>query len=72
MPLDRLVLIVVAVFAAAAVTVWVGTLLVASAALPGALLAVLPVLALLAYIVVRVIRDRMTNAEDDHYDRIDR
>lgn len=72
MPLDRFVLIVVAVIAAAGVTVYVGLLLSAAVSMPPLLLAIVPVVTLIAYVVARVIRERLNNAEDDHYDRIER
>ncbi len=69
MPLDRLVLIIVCVVAAALATVWIGTALLASTQLPPlAGLTLLSVLALVAYIVWRVIAERVGNKEDDHYD----
>ena len=70
MPLDRLVLIIVCVVAAAGATIWVGTLLLASTQLPPFFgLAVIGVLALIAYVIWRVIAERLGNKEDDHYDR---
>ncbi len=71
MPLDKLVLILVIVITAAGVTVWLGALLLASFQIPGAGLALIPA-ALVAYIVWRVIADRLGNAEDDHYDEIEK
>ncbi len=72
MPLDRLVLIIVAVIAAAGATVWLASLVAASIQVPllGWFL-VLPVL-LILYIGWRVIADRLNSAEDDHYDRIEK
>ncbi|RED11297.1 hypothetical protein [Pontivivens insulae] len=71
MPIDRLVLIIVIVMAAAAATVYVGMILLASSQFPPLILVAGPVLALLAYIATRVLRDRLNSAEDDHYDRIE-
>lgn len=71
MPLDKIVLILAIVIAAAAATVYVGMILVASAQFPPLILVAGPVLALLAYIATRVLRDRLNSAEDDHYDRIE-
>lgn len=71
MPLDRLVLIVVIVIAAAGATVWLASLLAAAIRFPLGWAAVLPA-ALVAYVVWRVIADRIGNAEDDHYDRIEK
>lgn len=72
MPLDRFVLIIVAVIAAAGLTVYVGMTLSAAATIPPLLLAVVPLLGVAAYILVRVIRERMINKEDDYYDSIER
>ena len=72
MPLDRLVLILVAVTAAAALTVWVGATVMAAAAAPGwAALAAVPA-ALVVYVLWRVIAERVGSAEDDRYDRVER
>ncbi|MEL7258121.1 MAG: hypothetical protein AAFN80_09810 [Pseudomonadota bacterium] len=67
MPLDKLVLIIVCVIAAAAVTVWLGVLAAAALELPFGWLALIPA-ALVAYVVFRVIMERVGNAEEDHYD----
>jgi hypothetical protein len=72
MPLDKFVLILVIVIAAAGVTVWVGTLVAAAVQLPVVgWIAFVPA-ALIGYIVWRVIADRIGNREDDHYDRIEK
>ena len=72
MPLDRLVLIIVAVLAAAGATVWIAGVLFASFSLSPTvgLLAAIPV-GLAAYIAFRIIADRVASKEDDHYDRFD-
>ena len=72
MPLDRLVLIIVAVLAAAGATVWIAGVLFASFSLSPTvgLLAAIPV-GLAGYIAFRIIADRVTSKEDDHYDRFD-
>ena len=70
MPLDRLVLILFIVFAAAGATIWLGAILAASLTLPFGAVALLPAL-LVGYVVWRVVADRLGNAEDDHYDRMD-
>ena len=72
MPLDRFVLIVVIVLAAAGVSVLLAALALSSGALPGVGLGVAGVLALAAYVLVRVISDRMRSAEDDRYDRVEK
>ncbi|MDJ0628843.1 MAG: hypothetical protein QNJ44_11335 [Rhodobacter sp.] len=71
MPLDKLVLILVVVLIAAGITVWLAALAFAAFEVPGAGLAFIPAL-LVAYIVWRVIAERLKNAEDDHYDRIEK
>lgn len=71
MPLEKLVLIVVIVIAAAGVTVWLAALAFAAFEVPGAGLAFIPA-ALVAYVVWRVIAERLRNAEDDHYDNIEK
>ena len=68
MPLDRLVLILVIVLAAAMATVWLGAWIVASTALPLGWLMIVP-LALAAYVLWRVVSDR--TRKDDPYDRMD-
>ena len=70
MPLDKLVLIVVCVIIAAAATVWLGAIVLAMFDIPGIGFALIPA-ALVAYIVWRVIAERLGNAEEDHYDRMD-
>lgn len=70
MPLDRLVLILFIVFAAAGATIWLAAVVAASFALPFGLMALLPAL-LVGYVVWRVVADRLRSAEDDHYDRMD-
>lgn len=71
MPLDKLVLILVVVMVAAGLTVWLGALFLAAMQIPGAGLALIPA-ALVGYVVWRVIADRVGNAEDDHYDNIEK
>ncbi len=70
MPLDKFVLIIVIVIAAAAATVWLGAVIAAALNLPFGWLAVIPA-ALIGYIAFRVIAERVGNAEEDHYDRMD-
>ena len=72
MPLARLVLILVLVIIAAAVTVWLGALFAATVQHPlvGGPTAIL--VALFAYVVIRVVWDRVRSAEDRHYDRIEK
>ena len=72
MPLDRFVLILVVVLAAAGVTVLLGALGLSALQMPGLGLGVAGVLALVAYVLVRVISDRMRSAEDDRYDRVEK
>lgn len=70
MPLDRLVLIIVIVLAAAFATIWLAAFVATTFTVPFAWIAIIP-LALVAYIGWRVIADRLNNSEDDHYDRMD-
>jgi membrane protein implicated in regulation of membrane protease activity len=72
MPLARFVLIVVLVITAAGLTVWLGALLAAAVQHPlVGIVTTIPAV-LVAYVVVRVVWDRMTSGEDSHYDRIDK
>lgn len=72
MPLERLVLILVLVIGAAAVTVWGATALFAAFSVsPMVGAAVLSVVALAAYIVFRVVSERLNNSDDDHYDSME-
>lgn len=72
MPLSRLVLILVIVVAAAGATVWLVATVMATAVMPGwAALAAIPAL-LAAYVLWRVIADRLGSAEDARYDRVER
>jgi membrane protein implicated in regulation of membrane protease activity len=67
MPLDRLVLILVLVIVAGAVTIWLGAVIATSVAVPPAGLILLPAGAV-AYIVWRVVSDRLKERRDDRYD----
>lgn len=67
MPLDRFILILIIVLVAAGATVWLGAIVAASFAIPYGAVALLPA-ALVAYVVWRVVADRLRNREDDHYD----
>jgi hypothetical protein len=71
MKLDKLVLIIVVVLGAMVLSGWIATLILAALAVPMAWLAALPA-ALVGYIAWRVLEDRLTSAEDDHYDRIEK
>lgn len=70
MPLDKFVLILVCVCAAAGVTVWVGMLIATAVSVPLGWFALIPAV-LVGYIVFRVIAERVGNAEEDHYDKMD-
>lgn len=72
MPLDRFVLILVLIIGVALVTVWLGALLLGALQL-GAWggIVLIPVI-LIAYVVWRVVADRLKSREDDHYDRIEK
>jgi len=71
MKLDRLVLIVVIVLGAVVLSFWIVSLVLAALAMPMGWLALVPAL-VVGYIAWRVVDDRLTNAEDDHYDRIEK
>ena len=70
MPLDRFVLILVAVVAAAGATVLVAAILLSLVELPLAGLLALAALLPVAYVAWRVVADRVRSREDSHYDRI--
>ena len=70
MPLDKLVLILVCVLVAAGVTLWIAALVISALNVPFAWFGLVPA-ALAGYIVYRVIAERVGNAEEDHYDRMD-
>lgn len=73
MPLDRLVLILVIVLAAAGGTVWLAMLFLSASQISplAAVLTALPV-TLGLYVVWRVISERLSNRDDDHYDKIEK
>ncbi|MEJ1992498.1 MAG: hypothetical protein P8X50_12595 [Maritimibacter sp.] len=71
MPLDRLVLIIIALLAGIGIVIWLGAVVVSALATPVGWLALLPA-ALLLYILWRVISERLSNSDDDHYDRIEK
>ncbi|WP_371154343.1 hypothetical protein [Jannaschia sp. 2305UL9-9] len=70
MPIDRFVLILVIVLAAAGATVWLAAIVATSITVPLGWLALIPAV-LAALIGWRVISDRLRNREDDHYDRME-
>ncbi len=73
MPLDKLILIIVTVIAAAGATIWIATALFATSQF--GIFATLPVLligSLVCYVAWRVISERLRNKEDDHYDKFDK
>ncbi|SLN46407.1 hypothetical protein AQS8620_01918 [Aquimixticola soesokkakensis] len=69
MPLDRFVLILIVVIVAAGASIWVASLITVTLTTPFALLVMIPT-GLVAYVVLRVIEERVTSKEDSHYDRI--
>ena len=72
MTLEKLVLILVIVVAAAGLTVWVATLVTAAWALPWyGTMTMISLTGLFLYIVGRAIGERLTNRDDDHYDEVD-
>lgn len=73
MPLERFVLLLIVVIAAAGATIWIGWLLLVSfgVSLWAGVAFAVPT-ALIAYIIARVIGERLSNKEDDHYDGIEK
>ncbi|PUB11278.1 hypothetical protein [Yoonia sediminilitoris] len=72
MPIDKLVLILVSVIAAAGATIWVAAILLASVQVSPVLgLTALGLIAICAYIAWRIIADRLTNSDDNHYDKFE-
>lgn len=72
MPLDRFVLMLVIVVVAAGVTVFVASTVLGAMLSPGLGLAAMIPLGLIAFVVWRVISDRIGNREDDHYDHLEK
>lgn len=69
MPLDRMILILIAVIASAGATIWLASIALVSFGVSGWIgfgLA-MPTL-LIGYIIWRVISERLNNTDDDHYD----
>ncbi|MEM0922993.1 MAG: hypothetical protein AAGF44_02765 [Pseudomonadota bacterium] len=72
MPLDRLVLYIVAGIAVLVALSYLVAVVIGAVAIgPLGLVVLIPV-AVVAYIAIRIIRERVGNAEDDYYDRIER
>ena len=72
MALDKFVLILVVVIAAAGATIWLGMLLAVAMQWSIGGMAVLIPGALAGYVAFRVLMDRMKNSEDDYYDGIEK
>ncbi|MEM1361123.1 MAG: hypothetical protein AAGF94_05335 [Pseudomonadota bacterium] len=72
MPLDRFVLIILIVIVAAGLTVAAAVWVAALFNLPAAALSVALPISVIAYVLWRVIADRIGNEEDDFYDRTPR
>jgi membrane protein implicated in regulation of membrane protease activity len=70
MPLDRFVLLLVCVIAAAGATIWLALLISTSMAVPGGWLLLAPAAAL-TYVVWRVLSERLRERKDDVYDRME-
>ncbi len=70
MPIDRLVLIIVCVIAAAGASIWLALLVLATFTVPQVAIVLLPI-ALIAYVMIRLIRERVGNPTEDHYDKMD-
>ncbi|WP_424970476.1 hypothetical protein [Dinoroseobacter sp. S76] len=72
MPLEKLVLLLVVVIAAAGITIFVASLGLATLDAPGLGLATLIPVGLIAFVLWRVIAQRLRNTEDDKYDRLEK
>ena len=72
MPLDKLILILVCVIVAAGVTVWLGSMVATAVQFPALGWATILPVVLIGYVAWRVISDRLSSAEDDHYDDIEK
>ena len=72
MPLDRFVLIIIVVIAAAGATVWIGVTIAAAIEAPLVGWAAIVPATLVGYVIWRVIAERLRNREDDHYDNIEK
>lgn len=71
MPMERLVLILICVVAAAGVTVWLGGMLAAALNVGALIMMILP-LTLILSLFAWVVRDRLESPKDDHYDLANR
>ncbi|MEO0992255.1 MAG: hypothetical protein AAFX62_00460 [Pseudomonadota bacterium] len=72
MALDRIVLYVVVGVAVALAAVYGGLILFGALSLgPVGLLVLIP-LFLVAYVIWRIVAERLSNREDDHYEQIER
>ncbi len=71
MPLDKFILLIVIVLAAAGATVWVAATIAAVFGTQFGLITLIPV-GLVAYVAWRVIAERLNSKEDDYYDSIDK
>lgn len=72
MPIERLVLIIVCVIAAAGGTIWAVSLLaISTAASPILGIGALSIIALVVYVLWRVISERLNNPDEDHYDNME-
>jgi hypothetical protein len=70
MPLEILVLILVVVIGAAGATILLAATVLAALNFPFAWFGLLPA-ALAGYLAYRVLAERVGDAEEDHYDRMD-
>lgn len=71
MALDKFVLIVVVVLASVGVTFWLLSVLAAMMHMGLGAILLIPA-AIAGYVAWRVIEERLKNAEDDHYDKIEK
>ncbi|EKE72703.1 MULTISPECIES: hypothetical protein [Roseobacteraceae] len=71
MKIDKLALILVVVGGAILGTLWLGSMILASLQMP-LMWPVVIVALVVGYIAWRVLEDRLSSAEDDHYDKIEK
>lgn len=72
MPLDRLILVLIIVIAAAGATIWLGWIVFVSFGVSGwaGLGFAIPTF-LVGFIVLRVIFERLNSTQDDYYDKFE-
>lgn len=70
MPIDKFVLIIVVIFAAAGATLWLAGVIAAAISIPFGWLGIIPSV-LVGYVAFRVIAERVGNDQEDHYDNME-